>query len=253
MDADKGKVLLEKRSEKKPMYGVNNPEEANINGPSFEVDKNNIKENDVKPTPVQNETKEKFDSHQKKGDIRISCVPNQQSSYTKPIRPIINTLNKGLNKPLREVRDNQVGANYDTMKRCVTHQPLSTLPRNKNFSNKNLCGTQQKGTPKQSELMKCKSRCNQGSVSVQSQSHILQRRNSWHGNRYGPLDETKYLYNTSDRRCSYRPPKKPAVSWIPCSEGRVQPAAIVAGQEDNNPYTFFGRVTLRDERFEFIV
>ena len=63
-------------------------------------------------------------------------------------------------------------------------------------------------------------------------------------------DQSKYSYNTSEYGCPYRPPTKPIVSWVACSEGRVQPGAIVAGREFNNPYTFIGRVTLRNEQYE---
>ena len=98
-------------------------------------------------------------------------------------------------------------------------------------------------------------------------NRILERPNSWHGIypgrnlpprvhnvnsnlRCAPYDQSKYSYNTSEYGCPYRPPTKPIVSWVACSEGRVQPGAIVAGREFNNPYTFIGRVTLRNEQYE---
>ena len=112
---------------------------------------------------------------------------------------------------------------------------------------------------------------------TQSSSRSLDRPSSWHGayheqekhslpkntvrihrNSRGlrcvpPVsnDQSKYSYNTSEFGCPYKPPKKPIVTWVSCNEGRVQPGAIVAGKEFNNPYTFIGRVTLRNERYQF--
>ena len=104
----------------------------------------------------------------------------------------------------------------------------------------------------------------------QPSSRSLDRPNSWHGaspqlnvrkipvrihnwNRGvpppSPNDQSKYSYNTTEFGCPYKPPKKPIVAWVSCNEGRVQPGAIVAGKEFNNPYTFIGRVTLRNERY----
>ena len=106
----------------------------------------------------------------------------------------------------------------------------------------------------------------------QNYGRFLERPNSWHGtyphknsaaeqpayaNNYSnevrvvpqQTDQSKFSYHTSEFGCPYKPPIKPIVSWVACSEGRVQPGAIVAGREFNNPYTFIGRVTLRNERF----
>ena len=106
----------------------------------------------------------------------------------------------------------------------------------------------------------------------QNYGRFLERPNSWHGtypnknpaaeqpayaNKYSnevrvvpqQMDQSKFSYHTSEFGCPYKPPIKPIVSWVACSEGRVQPGAIVAGREFNNPYTFIGRVTLRNERF----
>ena len=106
-------------------------------------------------------------------------------------------------------------------------------------------------------------------------SRSVHRPNSWHGafpekekkvpvrihrtNRGVPCvppvlnDQSKYSYNTSEFGCPFKPPKKPIVTWVSCNEGRVQPGAIVAGKEYNNPYTFIGRVTLRNERYTFFL
>ena len=104
----------------------------------------------------------------------------------------------------------------------------------------------------------------------QQSSRSIDRPNSWHGGsprkeKQAPVrihnyrgvrciqpnlnDQSKYSYNTSEFGCPYKPPKKPIVTWVSCNEGRVQPGAIVAGKEFNNPYTFIGRVTLRNERY----
>ena len=70
--------------------------------------------------------------------------------------------------------------------------------------------------------------------------------------RYGKYDPAKDIQPPISTMCSYRQPTKPIVSWVPSSEGRVQPGAIAAGRERNNPYTFIGRVTLKNERYHLI-
>jgi hypothetical protein len=107
---------------------------------------------------------------------------------------------------------------------------------------------------------------------IKHPNRLLERPKSWHGIyperarsgpprihnincniRCAPFDPAKYSYNTSEYGCPYRPPNKPIVSWVACAEGRVQPGAIVAGREFNNPYTFIGRVTLRNEQYEQLI
>ena len=106
----------------------------------------------------------------------------------------------------------------------------------------------------------------EGCRSVGSQGGFRERHNSWHGRpaarnnnmpinnnravRYVPNDEGKENSRSSNVICPFTSPPKPIVSWVTCSEGRVQPGAIAAGKEKNNPYTFVGRVTLRNERFD---
>ena len=241
--------------------------------------KSNSMDGAAEQSLIKNTSKERSVLQQKKVGVGKSMVPGVgKSSY----RNHTNTSDKEIEE-LKAITGTYGKNNGVNMKnRNKEHKPpniasvppLITLPKDKNLLTRDTLPPQQKGRSEQSSvLLRQKAKLNkpdQDNGQLQRQIHVLERPKTWHGIhpernanvlvavnipreiRYVPYDQSKYSYNTSEIGCPYKRPTKPIVLWLTCSEGRVQPGAIVAGREYNNPYTFFGRVTLRNERLEDI-